>query len=73
MEEMICSFFGHREIVLTDRLYESVVAEINKAVERGFRTFYFGGYGDLRKKIRALSIFGKTKKRMKYNWCILKE
>lgn len=45
MEEKICSFFGHRDIVVTDRLYAITVAEIMKAVESGCRTFYFGGYG----------------------------
>lgn len=46
MEEKICSFFGHREIELTERLYALTATEIMKAVELGCRTFYFGGYGE---------------------------
>ena len=45
MEEKICSFFGHRDIDITDRLYTITYAEIMRAVELGCRTFYFGGYG----------------------------
>ena len=44
-EEGICSFFGHREIVITEELYATTVAEIIKAVDFGCRIFYFGGYG----------------------------
>ncbi len=46
MEERVCSFFGHRDVAVTERLYERVFAEIMTAVERGCRVFYFGGYGD---------------------------
>ena len=46
MEEKICSFFGHRDIQVTDELYATTTAEIVKAVEFGCRIFYFGGYGD---------------------------
>ncbi len=46
MEEKICSFFGHRNVDITDRLYEVTVAQIMEAVEYGCRIFYFGGYGD---------------------------
>ena len=46
MEEKICSFFGHRKIDMTDRLYTVITAEIMKAIEMGCHTFYFGGYGD---------------------------
>ena len=45
MEEKICSFFGHRDIDITDRLYAETSAEIMKAVELGYKVFYFGGYG----------------------------
>ena len=45
MEEKICSFFGHREISITDKLCAALKAEILNAVDMGFRTFYFGGYG----------------------------
>lgn len=43
---MICSFFGHRDVELTEELIERTKAEINKAVKDGCRIFYFGGYGD---------------------------
>ena len=46
MEERICSFFGHRDIDVTDRLYALTALEIMRAVELGCHTFYFGGYGD---------------------------
>lgn len=46
MEEKICTFFGHREIKITDDLYATTTAEILKSVDFGCRTFYFGGYGD---------------------------
>ena len=45
MEEKICSFFGHRDIDVTDRLYIVATAEIERAMKLGYRTFYFGGYG----------------------------
>ena len=45
MGEKICSFFGHREILITDRLYAMTATEIIKAVRLGYNTFYFGGYG----------------------------
>ena len=41
----ICSFFGHREIAITEELYATTTAEIMKAVDLGCRVFYFGGYG----------------------------
>ncbi|MBE6644488.1 MAG: hypothetical protein E7612_03805 [Ruminococcaceae bacterium] len=42
----ICSFFGHREIEVTNSLYATVTAEILRAVDFGCRIFYFGGYGE---------------------------
>ena len=39
-----CSFFGHREINITDELYAITTAEILKSVSLGCRIFYFGGY-----------------------------
>lgn len=47
MEEIkICSFFGHRDVEITENLYATTAAEIKKSVEFGCRIFYFGGYGD---------------------------
>ena len=43
---MICSFFGHRDVTITDELYAATTAEILKSVDLGCRIFYFGGYGD---------------------------
>lgn len=42
----ICSFFGHRDVEITDELYAITTAEILKSVDFGCRIFYFGGYGD---------------------------
>ncbi len=42
----ICSFFGHRDVTVTDELYATTTAEILQAVDLGCRTFYFGGFGD---------------------------
>ena len=41
-----CSFFGHRDVEITDELYATATAEIMKSVDFGCRIFYFGGYGD---------------------------
>ena len=43
---MICSFFGHRDVELSENLYATTTAEIIKSVDLGCRIFYFGGYGD---------------------------
>ncbi|MBQ7336210.1 MAG: hypothetical protein IJW92_07045 [Clostridia bacterium] len=45
-KDLICSFFGHRTIKITDELYTTTTAEIIKSVNFGCRIFYFGGYGD---------------------------
>ena len=45
-EDKICSFFGHRELELTEELYATTAAEIFKSVNLGCRVFYFGGYGE---------------------------
>ena len=45
-EIMICPFFCHRNVDVTENLYATTTAEILKAVEFGCRIFYFGGYGD---------------------------
>ena len=46
MEEKICSFFGHREITLTERLESLLTIEIFNAICLGCNVFYFGGYGE---------------------------
>ena len=45
-EDKICSFFGHRDIEITDELYAITTAEVIASVDFGCRIFYFGGYGD---------------------------
>lgn len=45
MEDMICSFFGHRDTAVTDKLYADTFSAIERAIELGCRVFYFGGYG----------------------------
>ena len=45
-EKKICSFFGHRDITVTDKLYTNTEKEIMRVLNEGCRTFYFGGYGD---------------------------
>lgn len=44
--DKVCSFFGHREVEITEELTEKTINEIAKAIEDGCRTFYFGGYSD---------------------------
>lgn len=46
MKNKICSFFGHRDVEITDELYKKTADEILKAINMGCLTFYFGGYGD---------------------------
>ena len=46
MEDKVCSFFGHREIMLTEELYTTILTEIEKSVDLGCRIFYFGGFGE---------------------------
>ena len=43
----ICSFFGHRDVAVTDELRERVTEAVRFAIKcLDCRTFYFGGYGD---------------------------
>jgi len=43
---LICSFFGHRDIEITQDLYTITYKAILNALDHGCRIFYFGGYGD---------------------------
>ena len=45
-KDKICSFFGHRDVEVTDELRKAATDEILKAIDIGCRVFYFGGYGD---------------------------
>ena len=45
MEDRICSFFGHSDLEITSEIYAKTAAAITKAVDDGFRNFYFGGFG----------------------------
>lgn len=43
---MNCSFFGHSKIDITEKLYDLINKEINRAIDFGCHTFYFGGFGE---------------------------
>ena len=45
-EATICSFFGHRDVEVTEELRAKTGAEIKNVIDLGCRIFYFGGYGD---------------------------
>lgn len=44
--DKICSFFGHRNVEITNELVADTTAEILKSLDLGCRIFYFGGYGN---------------------------
>lgn len=44
--DKICSFFGHRKIVITDILKKELETVIEKEILKGCNNFYFGGFGD---------------------------
>ena len=46
MEDLICSFFGHREIDITKELQNSLISTVMQLIEKGFNNFYFGGFGE---------------------------
>ena len=46
MDNFVCSFFGHRDVEITDELTEKATKEIERVIVEGCRTFYFGGYSD---------------------------
>ena len=54
MEEKICSFFGHREIEITDKLRADIQKSVEQAIECGCTVFYFGGYGDFDELCRRI-------------------
>lgn len=42
-----CTFFGHREIVVTDKLINQITKIIKDKIENEqFKDFYFGGFGN---------------------------
>ena len=42
-----CSFFGHREIEISEKLKNNLIKIITKLIEEeNYRIFYFGGFGD---------------------------
>lgn len=76
MEEKICSFFGHRDVDITDRLYSLVNAEIIRAIEFGCRTFYLGGYGsfdNLCRQILTKVRDESLKLKIKLIYCVAQE
>ena len=48
-ENLICSFFGHREITVTPSLRFRLAEEFQKAIDLGCRIFYCGAFGDFDK------------------------
>ena len=44
-KEKTCTFFGHRDITITDTLLTALKDEIEKAVWSRCRIFLFGGFG----------------------------
>jgi len=46
MDNLVCSFFGHRDVEITPELTERTTKEIKNAIVEGCRIFYFGGYSD---------------------------
>jgi len=76
MENKICSFFGHREIELTEELCARATAEIFKSVDFGCRIFYFGGYGEFDElcyKIVSKIKDEKPRLGIKRIYCVAKE
>ena len=46
MNDKICSFFGHREITITEDLKERIREVLDKMIKsENFTIFYFGGFG----------------------------
>ena len=71
MEDIkICSFFGHRDIEITDKLYATTTAEILKSVDFGCRTFYFGGYGEFDKLCYEIVTLLKSELDLKRVYCV---
>ena len=74
--ERICSFFGHRDVTITDKLYDTTTAAIMYAIELGYRTFYFGGYGDfddLCRKIVTKAKSDNPELKIKTVYCVSQE
>lgn len=47
VKRRVCCFFGHRSVYDKDgSLFESLVGETERLIEKGFNEFIFGGYGD---------------------------
>ena len=43
--DKICSFFGHRDVTVTQELYEATFHAIVHSLKNGCRIFYFKGNG----------------------------
>ena len=75
-ENKICSFFGHRDVEITDKLYAIITAEILKSVDFGCCVFYFGGYGnfdDICYKIVTKIKEENSKLKIKRIYCVPQE
>lgn len=42
----ICAFFGHRDIQVTEEIKDRLKEEVVKLISIGFKSFYFGGFGN---------------------------
>ena len=45
-ERKVCSFFGHRDVEITEELSNAVNNLILQCIQAGCQIFYFGGFGD---------------------------
>ena len=45
MKDGTCSFFGHRNIEITDELKNKLFEIVKNLIEKGYEYFYFGGFG----------------------------
>ncbi len=75
MEDKICTFFGHRDIELTENLKNSIYNEVLKAIEFGCTIFYFGGYSKY--DFLCLDIVNEIKNKFNYKittvYCVSQE
>ncbi len=73
MEE-ICSFFGHRDIIVTSEIKEALSNAIMDIIAKGVTTFYFGGFGDFDELCHnTVSEIRKQNKHIKRIFCLSDE
>lgn len=62
---MICSFFGHRNIKITEQMKSLLKNEIEKIINIGYSIFYFGGFGDFDENSGAYKVMQYVNKKHK--------